>query len=45
MREVVTDIVEHTVTVTFDDAEGTLEEVLEALNSAGYTAGKPVPLR
>ena len=45
MREVLTDIPEDTVTMTFDDAKGTLEEAPRAIHDPGYTVGEPVRLR
>ena len=31
----------HTVTATFDDAEVTPDQIVKALNEAGYTVGTP----
>ena len=37
IQSVSTDMQAHTVTVTFDDEEVSMQDVLGALNDAGYT--------
>ncbi len=36
-----TEIDRHVVVVEFDDEKVTLEEIIDALNEAGYTVGEP----
>lgn len=36
---------EHTVTVGYDDAQVTVEQLRKALESVGYTMGEPVPVK
>ncbi len=37
IRSVATDMETHTVTVEFDDEELSIDEIISALNEAGYT--------
>lgn len=38
----VADMNQHTVTVTFDDAQASLDAIEKALHDAGYTTGEPM---
>jgi copper chaperone CopZ len=44
VNSVKADQVEHTVTVAFDDEKVKLDQIIKALNDAGYTVGEPTKL-
>ena len=43
MSDVETDMNEHTVSVSFDDADTSIDDIVEALGKAGYTVSSYAP--